>query len=67
MDMSFAGQALAAEFVARNHEGLDKSVHVLPADLDAEIARLKLEARGIFIEGMTEEQVRYTNSWDQGT
>jgi adenosylhomocysteinase len=42
-------------------------VHVVPADIDAQIARLKLEARGIFIEDMTEEQVRYTNSWDQGT
>jgi adenosylhomocysteinase len=42
-------------------------VHVLPAELDAQIARLKLEARGIFIEDMTPEQVRYSNSWDQGT
>jgi adenosylhomocysteinase len=67
MDMSFAGQALAAEFVAKTHADLDASVHVLPADLDAEIARLKLEARGIFIEGMTEEQIKYSNSWDQGT
>jgi adenosylhomocysteinase len=67
MDMSFAGQALAAEFVAKNHESLDSKVHVLPTELDAEIARLKLEARGIFIEGMTDEQIKYTNSWDQGT
>jgi adenosylhomocysteinase len=67
MDMSFAGQALSAEFVARNHESLEKAVHVVPAEIDAQIARLKLEARGIFIEGMTEEQIRYTNSWDQGT
>jgi adenosylhomocysteinase len=67
MDMSFAGQALAAEYVAANHEALDDTVHLLPADLDAEIARLKLEARGIFIEGMTDEQVKYTSSWDQGT
>jgi adenosylhomocysteinase len=67
MDMSFAGQALAAEFLARNHEQLDNSVHVLPADLDAQIARLKLEARGIHIEAMTPEQVKYSNSWDQGT
>jgi adenosylhomocysteinase len=67
MDMSFAGQALSAEFVARNHKTLDNRVHVVPADIDAEIARLKLEARGIFIEGMTEEQIRYTNSWQQGT
>ncbi len=67
MDMSFAGQALAAEFVAKNHESLEDKVLVLPKDLDAEIARLKLEARGIFIEGMTDEQIKYTNSWDQGT
>ena len=67
MDMSFAGQALAAEHVAKNHASLDKRVHVLPAELDAEIARLKLAARGITLEGMTEEQVRYSNSWDQGT
>jgi adenosylhomocysteinase len=67
MDMSFAGQALAAEYVAQNHAQLDASVHVLPAELDAQIARLKLEARGIFIEDMTPEQVRYSNSWDQGT
>ena len=67
MDMSFAGQALSVEFVAQNHESLTNDVHVVPADIDAEIARLKLEARGIFIEGMTEEQIRYSNSWDQGT
>ncbi len=67
MDMSFAGQALSAEYVAANHASLDNTVHGVPADIDAEIARLKLEARGIFIEGMTEEQIRYTNSWDQGT
>ena len=67
MDMSFAGQALAAEHVARNHASLDNAVHVLPPELDSQIARLKLEARGIFIEGMTEEQIAYTNSWDQGT
>ena len=65
--MSFAGQALAAEHVVKHHAELDNSVHVLPAGLDAEIARLKLEARGIVLEGMTEEQVRYSNSWNQGT
>jgi len=67
MDMSFAGQSLSVEFVAKNHETLENAVHVVPAELDTEIARLKLEARGIFIEGMTEEQVKYSNSWDQGT
>jgi adenosylhomocysteinase len=67
MDMSFAGQALSVEFVAGNHASLGNSVHAVPAEIDAQIARLKLEARGIFIEGMTEEQISYTNSWDQGT
>jgi adenosylhomocysteinase len=67
MDMSFAGQALSVEFVAANHASLAAAVHVVPAEIDAQIARLKLEARGIFLEGMTEEQLRYTSSWDQGT
>jgi adenosylhomocysteinase len=67
MDMSFAGQALSAEFVAGHHQELDNDVHVVPADIDARIARLKLEARGIHIEGMTPEQLAYTNSWRQGT
>ena len=67
MDMSFAGQALSAEYVAEHHGELDNAVHVVPAELDAEIARLKLAARGIELEGMTEEQIRYSNSWDQGT
>ncbi len=67
MDMSFAGQALSVEYVAQHHGSLANAVHGVPAEIDAQIARLKLEARGIFIEGMTEEQIRYTNSWDQGT
>jgi adenosylhomocysteinase len=67
MDMSFAGQALSVEYVAANHAALAKAVHVVPADIDAEIARLKLEARGITLEPMTEEQLRYTSSWQQGT
>jgi adenosylhomocysteinase len=67
MDMSFAGQALSVEYVAANHGTLAKAVHVVPADIDAEIARLKLEARGITLEPMTEEQLRYTSSWQQGT
>jgi len=67
MDMSFAGQALSVEYVAQNHASLARGVHVVPPEIDAQIARLKLEARGIFIEAMTEEQIRYTSSWDQGT
>jgi adenosylhomocysteinase len=67
MDMSFAGQALSVEYVAREHASLARAVHVVPAEIDARIARLKLEARGIFLEDMTEEQLRYTSSWQQGT
>jgi len=67
MDMSFAGQALSAEFVAANHEHLTNEVHVVPAEIDEQIARLKLESRGIFIEDMTPEQVAYYHSWKQGT
>ena len=67
MDMSFAGQALSAEFVVRHHEELGNDVHVVPEDIDEQIARLKLESRGIFIEGMTPEQVEYYNSWKHGT
>ena len=67
MDMSFAGQALSVEYVARHHADAERGVHVVPADIDAEIARLKLEARGIFLDGMTEEQLRYTSSWQHGT
>jgi adenosylhomocysteinase len=67
MDMSFAGQALSAEFVAANHATLSNDVHVVPAEIDEQIARLKLESHGIFIESMTPEQVEYTNSWQQGT
>jgi adenosylhomocysteinase len=67
MDMSFAGQALSAEFVARHHAELEDTVHVVPAEIDAHIARLKLEARGIFLEDMTEEQKDYVRSWRHGT
>jgi adenosylhomocysteinase len=67
MDMSFAGQALAAEYLAANHASLGNAVHILPDELDRQIARLKLESRGIFIEDMTPEQAEYYNSWKQGT
>ena len=67
MDMSFAGQALSAEFVAGHHAELDKRVHVVPEEIDAEIARLKLEAMDIDIDVLTEEQIKYLNSWQEGT
>jgi adenosylhomocysteinase len=67
MDMSFANQALAAEHLVKNASGLDRKVHVLPAEIDQEIASLKLETMGIAIDELTAEQEKYLSSWDQGT
>ncbi len=67
MDMSFANQALAAEYMVKNADVLEKKVYSVPADIDAEIARIKLEAMGIDIDVLTEEQVKYLNSWEEGT
>jgi adenosylhomocysteinase len=67
MDMSFANQALAAEFMVKNAEKLEKRVYSVPAEVDAEIARMKLSAMGIKIDTLTAEQVKYLNSWEEGT
>jgi adenosylhomocysteinase len=67
MDMSFANQALSAEYVARHHAELERKVHVVPEAIDAEVARLKLAALGITLDPMTEEQRRYVSSWQSGT
>lgn len=67
MDMSFANQALAAEYMVRNASKLEKRVYSVPAEVDAEIARIKLEAMGVKIDTLTEEQVKYLNSWEEGT
>jgi adenosylhomocysteinase len=67
MDMSFANQALAAEYMVRNADKLEKRVYSVPAEIDAEIARMKLEAMGVKIDTLTEEQVKYLNSWEEGT
>jgi adenosylhomocysteinase len=67
MDMSFANQALAAEYVVQHGAELTKDVHRIPAAIDREIARLKLAAMGIAIDTLTPEQQRYLASWDQGT
>ena len=67
MDMSFAGQAKAAEYIAKNHRKLKRQVYALPEEVDREIARLKLEAMGIEIDELTEEQKRYLSSWQIGT
>jgi adenosylhomocysteinase len=67
MDMSFANQALAAEWVISNAATLERKVYDVPKDIDDEIARLKLETMGISIDQLTEEQARYLASWDEGT
>ena len=67
MDMSFAAQALAAEYVAKEHGSLKPGVYVVPEHLDREVARLKLLALGIHIDDMTPEQKRYVSSWQDGT
>jgi adenosylhomocysteinase len=67
MDMSFANQALAAEFVVDNAKKLTKDVHRIPVELDQEIARLKLQAMGVTIDILTPAQRKYLASWDMGT
>jgi adenosylhomocysteinase len=67
MDMSFANQALAAELLARQGATMTKAVHRLPAAVDQEIARLKLQSMGVAIDTLTSEQVEYLASWDAGT
>jgi adenosylhomocysteinase len=67
MDMSFANQALAAEYVVQHHATLRREVYRVPADLDREIARLKLQAMGVRIDTLTPAQQTYLASWDMGT
>ena len=67
MDMSFANQALSAEYVAKHHAELKPGVYVVPEAIDAEVARLKLAALGITLDPMTPEQVAYMASWQHGT
>ena len=67
MDMSFANQALCAEHMAKNGDSLEKTVYGVPKEIDEEIAKLKLESLGVEIDGLTNLQEEYLNSWDQGT
>lgn len=67
MDMSFANQALASEFLLKNKGQLSNGVHALPKELDREIAALKLKAMGINIDELTAEQAKYLSSWEEGT
>ncbi len=67
MDMSFANQALCAEYMVKHATELEKKVYSVPDDIDKEIARLKLAGMGVDIDVLTEEQIRYLNSWEEGT
>ena len=67
MDMSFANQALSAEYVAKNYKKLKKKVYSVPEDIDKMIAKLKLKALGVKIDTLTKEQKRYLTSWHMGT
>ena len=67
MDMSFANQALGAEYMLKNADKLEKRVYDVPEEIDREIARLKLLAMGVKIDTLTEEQVKYLGSWEEGT
>jgi adenosylhomocysteinase len=67
MDMSFANQALAVEWIVKGRGTLEPGVYPVPSDIDAEVARLKLQAMGIEIDELTTEQRDYLSSWEQGT
>jgi adenosylhomocysteinase len=67
MDMSFANQALSAEYMVKNASKLKKQVYSVPEDIDKEIARLKLLAMGVAIDNLTPQQSSYLNSWEEGT
>ncbi len=67
MDMSFANQAQGAEYMVKNHLSLEKKVYNVPEDIDRKIAEIKLKSMGVKLEKLTAEQVKYLNSWQEGT
>jgi len=67
MDMSFANQALAAEYFVKNKGNLENKIYVLPKELDNQVAQLKLQAMGITIDTLTQEQKKYLSTWEEGT
>jgi adenosylhomocysteinase len=67
MDMSFANQALAGEYIMQNYKKLDPGVYTLPTEVDTHIASLKLGAMGMSYDTLTAEQDVYLNSWEVGT
>jgi adenosylhomocysteinase len=67
MDMSFANQALAAEYIQKFGRELEPKVYDVPKEIDTAIAQLKLETMGIRIDSMTKEQEKYVRGWSEGT
>jgi adenosylhomocysteinase len=67
MDMSFANQALAIEYLVKHHGALERKVYPVPGEIDGEIARMKLQSMGIQIDPLTQQQEHYLASWEQGT
>jgi len=67
MDMSFANQALSLEYIYKNAGELNNQVYAVPSEIDYQIARLKLEGMGVEIDTLTQEQIAYLNSWEEGT
>jgi adenosylhomocysteinase len=67
MDMSFANQALSAEYAVQNAASLERRVYPVPEEIDNEIARLKLATMGVEIDVLTDEQAKYLDSWNEGT
>jgi adenosylhomocysteinase len=67
MDMSFAGQAMAAKYLLDNKDTLENKVYTVPEEVDQEIASIKLASMGIGIDTLTEQQIEYLNSWEEGT
>jgi adenosylhomocysteinase len=67
MDMSFANQAMACEYLVKNKGNLAAGIHSIPVAVDREIARLKLQAMGVEIDSLTQDQIDYANSWTSGT
>ena len=67
MDMSFANQAMSAEYMVKNHASLEKRVYAVPEELDRQVARMKLESMAVKIDRLTLEQEHYLASWNEGT
>jgi adenosylhomocysteinase len=67
MDMSFANQALAIEYLVQHHQTMEKRVYPVPTEIDHDIARMKLQSMGIQIDPLTQEQEDYLSSWEKGT